>query len=336
MAALVAVAAPREAGGQNAGPQATAEALFDQGKAAMAAQNYAEACPKFFESNRLDAGIGTSLWLAECYEKNGQTASAWAEFREAAALAVKSSDAREKVARARALALEARLARLAIVVPAAARVPGLHVARDGTEVGPAAWGTAVPADPGPHTVVVSAPDHRTETLTVEVRQGPVEQSLEVPVLADAPPAHDVAGSAASTQAGSSGDASATHTIGTSRVLALASGAAGLAAVAAGTYFGLHAKAQLDASNANGHCGGNNLCDATGVADRASASDAATVSTVLFVVGGAAVAGGAVLWLTAPSRAPAPVPAVARRCLPRVFPWADPRRSAGGVVLIADF
>src|SRR5262245_36723730 len=60
-----------------------AQALFDQGRALVTLGRFAEACPKLAESLRLDPGIGTMLWLADCYENVGRSASAWATFREA-------------------------------------------------------------------------------------------------------------------------------------------------------------------------------------------------------------------------------------------------------------
>jgi serine/threonine-protein kinase len=329
---------------QDASNQAAAEALFDQGKVAMAAKKYAEACPKFFESNRLDEGIGTSLWLADCYEKNGQTASAWATFREAAALAVRGSDPREKVARARAQALEPKLSRLSIVVPPAARLPDLRVARDGGEVAAAIWGTPVPTDPGRHTVVVSAPDHRPETLTIDIGAGPGEQTLTVPLLVEAPAPPVVATAPADGAPGPRDAAPASSASGfpAQRIAAVAVGGAGVVTLAVGSYFGLHAMSELSDSNANGNCHSGNLCNGAGVSDRSSAQSAATVSTVLFVVGGVAHGGGVALWFTTPSSASAPKPATAlatralRSVAHRVSPWIDPRTGVGGVVVRSEF
>src|SRR5687768_6154338 len=91
--------APRLASAQ--GDKATAEALFAEGRRLMSSGDFKTACPKFAASQKLDPGLGTSLNLADCYEKSGKTASAWAEFRDAAAAAhrVGSKD-REQVARA--------------------------------------------------------------------------------------------------------------------------------------------------------------------------------------------------------------------------------------------
>src|SRR5689334_19349942 len=84
------------------GDRVAAESVFQDGKRLMAAGKYAEACPKFETSQRLDPGVGTLLNLADCYEKVGRTATAWATFLEAASGSKAAGNAaREKAARDR-------------------------------------------------------------------------------------------------------------------------------------------------------------------------------------------------------------------------------------------
>ena len=79
--------------------RALAVQLFDQAEALVGKGRFAEACPKYAESFRLDPQLGALIYLAECYEKNGQLASAWGSYREAEEMAQKRHDER---ARARA------------------------------------------------------------------------------------------------------------------------------------------------------------------------------------------------------------------------------------------
>src|SRR5262245_51965919 len=69
--------------------QQAAEALFQQGRELLELGNYAAACQRFEASQRLDAGLGTLLFLGECYDKLGKSASAWKAFADAAVLAVR-------------------------------------------------------------------------------------------------------------------------------------------------------------------------------------------------------------------------------------------------------
>lgn len=131
---------------------AAAQALFEQGRALLAQDRAEDACPKLEESQRLDPGLGTQFNLADCYERLGKLASAYALFTEVAATArATDQERREQIARSRADAVRSRLTRLVISVPAGAP-PELSIERNGAEVGRGQWDFPVPVDPGVHRV----------------------------------------------------------------------------------------------------------------------------------------------------------------------------------------
>src|SRR5271168_2029092 len=110
---------------------ARADSLFNAAKALLDSGQYVDACAKFAESKRLAPGLGVTLFLADCYERIGRTASAWTEFLSAEGLARERNDKRADVARQHAEALEPKLDRLTIqIAPAVPRV-GLTLLRDG-------------------------------------------------------------------------------------------------------------------------------------------------------------------------------------------------------------
>jgi hypothetical protein len=71
IAATVALSAPLAEGQEQA---ATAEALFREARELSAQGHYAEACPKFAASQKLDPGYGTVYNLGECLSREGKIA----------------------------------------------------------------------------------------------------------------------------------------------------------------------------------------------------------------------------------------------------------------------
>src|SRR5580704_14583725 len=128
--AVVCVASSTVARADNANA-AAAEVLFAEGRRLVNAGDFANACPKFAESERLDPSVATLLNLGACYEKAGRTASAWATFREAisAAQAAKRDDYLQ-TAQKRATALEPTLSRI-IISEHDTSTAGLEIKRDG-------------------------------------------------------------------------------------------------------------------------------------------------------------------------------------------------------------
>ncbi len=286
---ILALTIAKTASAQTADDKAAAEVLFEQGKAALAEGRLAEACPKLAESLRLDVGTGTMLYLAECYERSGKTASAWAQFREAQSSAARDRDPREKVARERADALEPKLSRLAIIVAPESRIEGLSITRDNTQVTATLWGVETPVDPGKHVVRASAPNHDPWEATIEIGAAGAHEKLVVPPLRRS--ASTPSGALADRPDPARSDGSTQRTIGYGLM------GLGVVGLAVGTFFGVRALGTLE--DADRHCEGR-LCDPEGLDLYDDSKTQANISTVVFIASAAVLAGGVVLWLTAPS------------------------------------
>lgn len=165
--------------------QIKAGALFSEGRKLAETGDYQHACPKFEQSLRLNVGIGAQFNLADCWERIGRTASAYALFQGAAATAraVGQTD-REQVAQARAVALEPRLVRMLIEVRATDK--DLVVRRNQIVVEHPAWDTATPIDAGTYLIEASATGKKPWSTRVTVPATAIDViSIIVPPLTDA-------------------------------------------------------------------------------------------------------------------------------------------------------
>ena len=302
MGALLFVSLPAAAQSA-AGNKAAAEALFEEARTLMQNQQYREACSKLEASQNLDAGLGTLMLLSDCYEKTGRTASAWATFREAAAVArMQGDEKREKVARARAESLEPNLAKLVIRGPEGTmQLEGLQVKMNGQVVAKAQWGTLIPVDPGEVDFEVSAPGYKPWQLTAQVVPGPSETAIDIPELqqeetnASPEPAAPAQGKTPESAEAPLLVDSGAHSDTTSKSVGLALGIGGVVAAGVGAYFGLRAKSKNDESE--DHCISKTQCFAEGVELRDDAKSAATASTIAFGLSGALLVAGGVLYFT---------------------------------------
>ncbi len=303
------IAGPARAG--SAADKAAAEALFDKGVALLKAGEYEAACEKLEDSHRVDPGIGTLLYLADCYEKTGRTASAWATFREAASLAHNAGQQeRAQIGNQRADRLEGKLSRLTIEVAAETQaLAGLEVWRGQEELSKALLGTAVPVDPGEYAILVKAPGHIPFREKVTVAADGASETVSVPPLRPDPAAEPSQAKEAKSAAGddevrppsrepASGGAPEGKGL---RTAAVISGSAGIVAWGVGSVFGLMAidKNNQAFSEERGNCGPELCPPGPGVDLIEDAYDRATISTIAFAAGGALVASGIVLYLVAP-------------------------------------
>lgn len=293
-----------QAGAQSksGGNRAAAEALFNQGRDLMTAGKFKDACPKFEASQQLDPGLGTMLNLAECYEKTGRTASAWAEYREAIPLArAAGSKARLDLATERAQALQERLSTLTIrAISGEDSDPHLEIRRDGVALQAAELGSPIPVDPGEHVIEAVSPGKQPWTSKVQVGGDAAKVSVEIPKLQTGGEAASPETAPVTTMPDNTPPASDKPRGSAQRVTGLVFGGVGVVGLGLGTFFGLQASSKW--SDAKAACTDYPYgCGAQGADLRSSANSAATVSTVAFVAGGALLATGVVLFLTAPSK-----------------------------------
>jgi serine/threonine-protein kinase len=284
-----------------------AEALFRQAKSLMGQGQYAEACEKFSASQALEPGLGTLLFLGDCYEHAGRFASALATFNEAQQFAKRrAEDEREHLASVRAAALEPRVPKLELRVGSDPLPEGLQITLNGLPIERSELNQPLPRDAGSYEVRFSAPGYQTFTSKIELRNGETRNAvLNVPRLVSFAEAAAVG---RDPQPGQSSHGS------TQRTLAWVLGATGLAAGIGAGVLGILAAGKN--SDSKEHCDADspNRCDPTGVSARDDAKSLANLATIAGIVGAVGVAGGVVLYISAPSSSERGVPNAAQLTL----------------------
>ena len=277
------------ASAQPSGEQ-VAEKLFNDAIALVSAGKYAEACPKFEESQKLDPALGTQFDLADCYEHTGRKGSArrlFIEVADAARAAGKSE--REKSSRERANALEAIAPRLTVLVPPSAAEVHLEITVDGAPFPAGKWSRAQPFDAGAHVVAASAPGKKPFDTKVALQDGKSAE-VKIPELENEP--------VAPPPVAAGPDADVAREAGTGqRRTGLIVGGFGVLGLLVGSGAGIFSAVKH--GQAKDICADYNQCpDADGRSKWNAATDAGTVSTIGFVVGGMGVVAGALLYFTA--------------------------------------
>jgi hypothetical protein len=290
--------------------KATAETLFQRGVELADSGRVAEACTQFDASLQIDPALGTLIRLADCYDRIGRTASAWALFSEAQARARAAEQGpRERIAAERVANLELRLSKLSLSVGSNIDLPGLELRMNDAVVPRATWELELPVDPGPQSLRLSAPGRRAWEGTVTVEKGPSTQHFTLAPLAPAavepaPKAAPTSPRPAPEQAIESGTYPAWLGY---AVAGLGLASAGVAGVMGYRAYDLNQQSLDQCSNANA-----NACTVRGDSLRDDARGAGVVSTAFAIAGGALFAGGVTLVVLRPSKAERPSLALSTR------------------------
>jgi hypothetical protein len=279
--------------------ESTADALFREGRHLLANGQAAEACDKFAESQRLEPSSGALLNLARCHADAGMTATAWAEYLEAARLA-RGRERHQQAAEAelRAAELQPRLTRLRVELEP--QSPGVVVTRNGEPLGPSDLNVPLIVDPGSHVIRAAGPGRSEWTVTVLAAQPGQVRTVRIPALTALPtapvparqPSQSERPAAAATQAES-------HTV---SVRTWVTAGVGAAALVTSGVLAVVAKSKWDGAHEDGSCDAAHACNGLGIRETDQARRLGYMATG-FAVLGVAAGGCAALfyWLDVSSK-----------------------------------
>jgi len=299
--ALVTLLQAPVAWSQTPSEKAAAEALFQEAVDLMAQNRLEDACAKYQASHDLDPAIGTLLRLADCYDRVGKSASAWALFIEAETVATRAQQTdRAEIAGTRAEELKARLSTVRLEIQEPGAVEGLKIAINKADIPEPSWGTALPFDPGTVQILASAPGYEPWSSEVEVPVGPAETSVAIPALERTPQASAAAPVTLSDTSEPNPTREAPEASSSRATVGYIAGGVGLAGLAAAGVLGYRAYAlnqdSLDLCAADDP----NACTTEGKDLRDDATKYGNYATIAAGVGGGLFITGLVLVLTAPS------------------------------------
>lgn len=163
---------------------AAARELFDEGIALETKGRWAQALDRFRKVAAVKTTPQVRFHVALCLENTGKLVDALVEFQRAQVDAEKdpaagmvASHAAKHVAE-----LKERIPRVIVIVPS--DIAGVTLTIDGASVTTSLIGTAIPLDPGKHSITVTAPQRAAFEQQIEL----VERGKPVTVQAVLPPA----------------------------------------------------------------------------------------------------------------------------------------------------
>jgi hypothetical protein len=273
-----------------------AEGLFQEGRAALAREEFGLAASYFDRSYQLDPALGTLLNLAFCEEKLGKLTAALAHLRKAREKAP-STDRRLPLVDQRIAELETRVPRLTIR-PSQPIGDGVTLYLDQRPLAPSELGTAIGIDPGPHVLNCAGLHQESCANVLSVSEG--EEAVLIVTVTTPPPPAPVApvpeiNPAPPSRAPTSVPSAAPRF--PDRKAAYIVGGIGVATVVVGLVAGGGAIRQKN--NVDAHCDDRG-CDSEGLNAATIGSTLATVSTITTVLGVTTLGVSTYLFLTAPT------------------------------------
>lgn len=315
---------------QTPSEKAAAEALFQEAVDLMGQNRLEDACAKYQASHDLDPAIGTLLRLADCYDRVGRSASAWALFVEAETVATRAQQTdRAEIAGTRAAELKERLSTVRLQIEEPGAVESLKITVDKADIPEPSWGTALPFDPGTVQIQVTAVGHKPWSTEVEVPVGPAETTVRIPVLERMPEATE-AEPVALTNTSEQAPAREAPEASSRATWGYVAGGVGLASLAAAGVLGYRAYALNQDSLNLCAADDSNACTTEGKNLRDDAAQYGTYATIASGIGGGLLITGLVLVLTAPSST------TQETATPRLRVLADAGPRGGGVTLRGAF